>query len=201
MSQGFSHISYTKLVDWIEGRLAPAQQAVVTAHLDACSRCRTEAARIERIVAAMHADNSQDAPPALIARAVQSFRGHVVAQSPSLVQRLVAALRFESASLTPALGMRGERASERQLVFVAGDCDVDLRISPSATGWQVSGQVLGAELGAGVAHLAGAKTECQAAIDPMSTFALPAAPSGHYTLTLSWPALAIAVDDLVLGDA
>ena len=76
-----------------------------------------------------------------------------------------------------------------------------LRISPSATGWQVSGQVLGAELGAGVAHLAGAKTECQAAIDPMSTFALPAAPSGHYTLTLSWPALAIAVDDLVLGDA
>lgn len=199
VSLNLSHIPYTQLVDWVDGRLTPDQQAAITAHLDGCMRCRTEAARIEHMLVTMQTDNSQDAPQALIARAVQLFRNRAVAPAPSLVQRLAAVLRFESTPLTPAFGLRGESASERQLLFAAGDYDVDLRIAPSPAGWQVSGQILGDELGAGVAELAGAEVALQATIDPMSAFVLPPAPAGRYALTLAWPSLAIAVDDLVIG--
>ena len=199
MSLNLFHIPYARLVDWVDGRLANDQQAALIAHLAACPRCRTEAAHIERMLATMQTDSSQDAPTAVIARAVQLFRAHAAAPAPSLVQRLTAALRFESSPLTPAFGLRGERATERQLLFSAGDYDVDLRIAPSPTGWQVSGQVLGEVVGTGVAHLAGVEVEWHAAIDPVSTFVLPSAPAGHYTLTLTWPTLAIVIDDLGLG--
>ncbi len=201
MSLKLSHIPYERLVDWAEGRLAPDQQAAVAAHLATCTRCRAEAERAERMVNAMRADDSRDAPPAVLARAVQLFRTRAVAPAPSLVQRIVAALRFESTPLTPAFGLRGESAAVRQLIYTAGDSaiDIDLRIEPAADGWQVSGQLLGDDLGLGVARLHGAAFSAEAPIDALSTFALPPAPAAVYTLTLTWPTLAIAVEELVLG--
>lgn len=201
MSLKLSHIPYERLVDWAEGRLAPDQQAAVAAHLATCTRCRAEAERVERMVNAMRADDSRDAPPAVLARAVQLFRTRAVAPAPSLVQRIVAALRFESTPLTPAFGLRGESAAVRQLIYTAGDSaiDIDLRIEPAADGWQVSGQLLGDDLGPGVARLHGAAFSAEAPIDALSTFALPPAPAAVYTLTLTWPTLAIAVEELVLG--
>lgn len=201
MSLKLSHIPYERLVDWAEGRLAPDQQAAVAAHLATCTRCRAEAERVERMVNAMRADDSRDAPPAVLARALQLFRTRAVTPAPSLVQRIVAALRFESTPLTPAFGLRGESAAVRQLIYTAGDSaiDIDLRIEPAADGWQVSGQLLGDDLGPGVARLHGAAFSAEAPIDALSTFTLPPAPAAVYTLTLTWPTLAIAVEELVLG--
>lgn len=205
MSLNLSHIPYERLVDRAEERLAPDQQAAVAAHLATCTRCNVEAARVERMVNAMRADDSRDAPPAVLARAVQLFRTRAVAPAPSLVQRIVAALRFESTPLTPAFGLRGESAAIRQLIYTAGDSagdsaiDIDLRIEPAAEGWQVSGQLLGDDLGPGVARLHGAAFSAEAPIDALSTFTLPPAPTAIYTLTLTWPALDIVVDHLVLG--
>jgi anti-sigma factor RsiW len=201
VSLKLSHIPYERLVDWAEGRLAPDQQATIAAHLATCTRCRAEAERVERMVNAMRADDSRDAPPAVLARAVQLFRTRAVTPAPSLVQRIVAALRFESTPLTPAFGLRGESAAVRQLIYTAGDSaiDIDLRIAPAAGGWQVSGQLLGDDLGPGVARLHGAAFSAEAPIDALSTFALPPAPAAVYTLTLTWPTLAIAVEELVLG--
>jgi anti-sigma factor RsiW len=201
VSLKLSHIPYERLVDWAEGRLAPDQQAAVAAHLATCTRCRAEAERVERMVNAMRADDSRDAPPAVLARALQVFRTRGVAPAPSLVQRIVAALRFESTPLTPAFGLRGESAAVRQLIYTAGDSaiDIDLRIEPAADGWQVSGQLLGDDLGPGVARLHGAAFSAEAPIDALSTFTLPPAPAAVYTLTLTWPTLAIAVEELVLG--
>lgn len=201
MSLKLSHIPYERLVDWAEGRLAPDQQATVAAHLATCTRCRAEAERVERMVNAMRADDSRDAPPAVLARALQLFRTRAVTPAPSLVQRIVAALRFESTPLTPAFGLRGESAAARQLIYTAGDSaiDIDLRIEPAADGWQVSGQLLGDDLGLGMARLHGAAFSAEAPIDALSTFTLPPAPAAVYTLTLTWPTLAIAVEELVLG--
>lgn len=199
VSPNFSHISHARLVDWVDGRLPPGEQPAVAAHLAACARCRGQAARITRLLAAMRGDDSQDAPPALIARAVQLFHSRAAEPAPALLQRLTAVLRFESSPLTPAFGLRGASEQTRQLLFAAGDYDIDLRIVPNGSEWQVSGQVLGEELGAGAAELAGAEATRQTAIDTLSAFSLPPAPAGRYTLTLAWPALTIAVDDLRLG--
>lgn len=199
MSLNQSHIPYERLVDWLDARLPDDQVAAITAHLTTCTRCRDEAARIERMVAAMRADASRDAPPALIARAVQLFRPRAAAPAPSLLERLVATLRFETTPLTPALGLRAEGSGPRQLVFAAGDYDLDLRIASSPAGWVVSGQVLGGHVVGGECSLRSEELEFRAPIDAASSFSLPPVPAGRFTLTLTWNATAVVVDELRLG--
>src|ERR671916_835931 len=87
----------------------------------------------------------EDAPPALVSGVVRMFRARrAQSEAPGLLRRLVAALAFDSSSLTPAFGVRsGQAAPARQLLFSAGDLDVDLRLAQGSEGWTVSGQVLG----------------------------------------------------------
>ena len=114
MSLNLSHIPYERLVDLAgRTRCRTNKRARSRPTLATCTRCHDEAARIERMVAAMRADASRDAPPALIARAVQLFRPRAAAPAPSLFERLVATLRFETTPLTPALGLRAEGSGPR----------------------------------------------------------------------------------------
>ena len=200
MSLNFSHIPYAQLVDWVEGRLPAAQQATLATHLETCARCRDEAARIERVVAIMRADASQDAPPAVIARAVHLFRTKAVDPAPSLVQRLVAALRFESTPLTPAFGLRSAGSSERQMIYTVGDYDIDLRIAPSAAGWLLSGQVLGPGAETGAALLSGGDAMLRTGVGEDAAFAFPPASAGEYSLTLTLGEIELVVEALRMGE-
>lgn len=199
MRLNLSHISYQRLVDWSDGRLTPDEQTTLAEHLATCTRCRSEAARIERILRVMRSDDSRDAPPALIAQAVAAFRRRVVEPNPTLIERLAAVLRFESTPLAPAMGLRSESAAERQLLFTANEFDIDLRLSEENGGWRVRGQLLGADVGAGIAQLVGSDRTFQAEIDASSSFALSPAPAGRYSLILTWPLLVITIDEVVLG--
>lgn len=201
MSLQFSHIPYERLVDWVDGRLSEAQRPAVAAHLDQCARCREEAARIERMVTAMRLDQSADAPPAVIARAVARFRPRAVEAPPSPIQRLVAALTFASRPLTPAFGLRGEGSGERQLLFTAGDYDVDLRLAPDAGAWSLSGQLLGPETGAGTALLTGGETRRTHTFAPDAAFSFLQLPEGQYVLTLRFGDVEIVLPELAIGAA
>ena len=80
----------------------------------------------------------------------------------------------------------GAPAASRQLIFSAGEVDVDLRLAPAAEGWAVSGQVLG-ECAGGWAELGGADTgsdATRAELNELCEFALPTMPAGNYTLRL-----------------
>lgn len=86
----------------------------------------------------------EDAPEALIQRAIASWRPRAAA-APGLLRRLVATLRFDSlAQPAPALGLRSGPDRMRQLLFATEARDVDLRLEPESGGrWRLSGQVLG----------------------------------------------------------
>ncbi|HWW77137.1 MAG TPA: hypothetical protein VNZ44_17170, partial [Pyrinomonadaceae bacterium] len=144
------HIPFARLADMAEGRLTAQESAEASAeeraHLAACARCAGEAERLGRLTALMRADASEDAPAEALAGVLRMFRAHAATATaePGLLRRLVAALTFDSTHLQPAFGVRsGQPAPARQLLFSAGDYDVDLRLAPGTEGWTVSGQVLG----------------------------------------------------------
>lgn len=199
MSLNLSHIPYTQLVDWVEGRLPDDQQDALAQHIANCTRCRDEAARITRMIAAMRADNSVDAPPAVIARAVSLFRPRAVEPAPSLRQRLLALLTFESTPLTPAFGLRSAESTTRQMIFAAGDYDIDLRVTPTAAGWQLAGQVLGPDAGSGVATLVIDGATVTAPLDANATFTFPALPAGQGALTLHCADIELVIEALPIG--
>ena len=201
MSLNFSHIPYERLVDWAEGRLATTQNAAINEHIAGCARCREEAARIERMVAAMRHDESVDAPPALITRAVALFRARAVEPAPSLLQRLVAALSFENSALTPAFGLRSSGGGERQMIFTAEEYDVDLRVTAGEAGWTISGQLLVATANSGAATLANDAFSQTVALGEDLTFAFPPLATGRYLLTLRFDEIELVIEGIEIGDA
>ena len=193
------HIPFEQLVDLAEGRLAPENSHEARAHLGTCAACSGQLAEVEHLTTLMRADTSEDAPRDVLAGAVGLF--HTRPARAGLLRRVVAALSFDSGAQGLAFGVRsGQTGAPRQLIFNAGDVDVDLRLAPGAEGWAVSGQVLG-ECAGGWAELGGGEERASAAraeLNELCEFALPAVPAGSYTLRLRLDDLLVEIPDLDL---
>jgi hypothetical protein len=146
----------------------------------------------------------EDAPEHVIQRAftVWQPRRQAVAE-PSLLQRLVAVLTFDSGAASPlAYGMRSGGGTTRQMLFSAQGHDVDLRISPADPSraaerngqWVLAGQVLGPQASGEVilANSNGAET-ARTTLNELGEFSLPAVTPGSYTVTLQ-----LGATDIVL---
>lgn len=182
-----------------EGRLAADERNLSSAHLSTCSRCAAKLTRLESVLGLMRKDETEDAPPQTISRAINLFRSRAVSHKPSLVQRIVAALSFDSLQMTPAYGVRsGQAAAARQLLYSAGDYDLDLRITETKEGWVVSGQVLGEERAGGQIELEGGERVVRTDLNDQHEFRLPAVPTGSYQLRLRFTDLEVEVPQLEL---
>ena len=195
------HISFARLADLVEGRLSAEDARGDRAHLDACARCSEQAAQLGRVTQLMRADTSEDAPRDAIFNVVRMFRARPEAVAePNLLRRIVAALSFDSNALAPAFGVRsGQNAPARQLLFSAGDFDVDLRLASSGEGWRVSGQVLGPCAG-GEVELGetGRDPISSAALNNLCEFTLPPVPEGSYSLRMRLGDVEVEIRELDL---
>lgn len=195
------HIPFARLADLAEGRLSPEEAGGVRAHLADCTACAGQAAQLGHLAALMRADSSEDAPPELLAGVVRMFRARrAQADAPGLLRRLVAALTFDSSSsLQPAFGVRsGQAAPARQLLFSAGELDVDLRLAQGGEGWTVSGQVLGPCKGGEVELVSGGQTAARASLNELCEFTLPAVAEGAYALRLLLDEAEVEIPELSL---
>src|SRR5689334_87455 len=121
-----NHIAFERLADMVEGRLSAEEAGDERTHLASCARCSAQAAELSRVTTLMRADTTEDAPRDLVFNAVQLFHSRRTELQPGLLRRIVAALTFDSSTRTPAFGVRsGQAAPARQLLFGAGDFDVD----------------------------------------------------------------------------
>ena len=192
-----AHISFERLVDFEEQRLAPGERDEVAAHAAACAECAGTLVWLRSAVDLMRTDTWEDAPAEAIARTKELFRARPT-PSPSLVERLVAVLTFESSPLAPAYGFRSGDTAERELAYNAGPNDLQVHVAPAAEGWAVSGQVLGPCDG-GRVDLLGADGGVGADLTELCEFALPPVPDGEYTLVVRLAGREIEVLGLKLG--
>ncbi|HEY0079434.1 MAG TPA: hypothetical protein VGB73_12545 [Pyrinomonadaceae bacterium] len=192
------HLSFARLADLAEGRLSADEQRATGAHLSECERCSAQLARLEQTIALMRGDASEAAPRDALAQVVGLFRERADARRPSALRRLLAVLSFDSAQLAPAYGVRSAQAgAARQMLYSAGEDDLDLRVSHEDDGWVVSGQWLGENV-EGRVELSGAERTESAALDEQSEFTLPPVPEGTYTLRLRLKDAEVEVEGLEL---
>jgi hypothetical protein len=192
-----SHLSFERLVDLVEGRLSPAEQTPLLAHLSTCPRCTAEKAWLEQVIGLMRTDTSEDAPPAVITRARRLFQPQA-APAPLERRRILALLHFDSRQQPLALGMRSGSPAGRQLLFKAEEYDLDVRITPAGSDWQVSGQLLGPDTH-GQVELQSAAGMIQAELNDLGEFSLPLTPPGVYGLILRLGHLAVELPPLEIG--
>ena len=129
-----------------------------------------------------------DAPPELLQGALDLWRQHRSASNPGpLLQRWVAVLSFDSwAGASMTAGMRALPSEVRQLLFAARGCDIDLRITPLADGFALSGQLLWAHGGGSVELIRGGEgsERRNAAVDALGEFRIDDLSSGTYRITV-----------------
>lgn len=192
------HLSLTKLADLAEGRMATTERTISSAHLSTCGRCAAKFTRLEHVLGLMRTDKTEDAPPELVSRALHLFRPRAAVKAPSLRERLVAALSFDSLQMSPAYGVRSGQAASRQLLYSAGDYDLDLRITQISEGWVVSGQVLGDVCVGGQVELEGEPDRAQVDLNDQCEFKLPPVPTGSYNLRLRLTGAEVEIPQLEL---
>jgi len=141
-----------------------------------------------------------DAPPGLIRKAIAHFdaaRPATLADAArALARRIEAALTFDSWAAAPAaLGVRAAAAADtRHLLYSAQGRDIDVRISPAANYFALTGQILGpdeagtielASIEAAGAEQSGAPSGTKVTtLDALGEFRLEGIPGGSYVLTL-----------------
>lgn len=125
-----------------------------------------------------------------------------------VLQRVVAALRFDSrAAHAQGVGLRGSLTETRHLLFSAKGRDIDLRVVPAGSGFELSGQVLGPDEGGRVALAAHLRASSRpppptrhAAIDPLGEFHLDDIDEGTYVLTLQLGGDEIVLPPIEMGE-
>jgi anti-sigma factor RsiW len=192
------HISFAQIIDLVEGRLVQADQLQAQSHIASCARCAAELARLSRVVELMRADSGEDPPLHVAAQVAALFRTQRAPAPAGLRQRRSAGLHFDSRRIPQPAGLRAGAQSERQLLFNAGDIDVDLQIVQAGELWSIAGQVLGSKP-SGQVDLQGAGGAARAALNELGEFRFPPLPAGIYTLTLRLADADIEVAELEVG--
>lgn len=194
-----NHLPFEKIADLAEGHLSSVERTEALSHVGTCSRCAAKLEKLESVINLMREDKALDAPPALVSSAVNLFRSRASSKEPSLTQRIIAALSFDSLQMSPAYGVRsGSAATARQLLFSAGDYDLDLRIAQSGEVWNVSGQVLGKECAGGLIELESESAIKRAELNEQCEFTLAALPAGSYQFRLKLSDLEVEIPKLEL---
>jgi hypothetical protein len=144
----------------------------------------------------MRSDKSEDAPRYAIAAAASLIRRREPVTSG--LRRVLASLRFDSLTAAPEFGTRAGMADERQVVFTAGENEIQLQIVPAEEKWKVYGQVLGPCVG-GEVEVVGISDAMKAPLDDLCEFSLAPVPAGRYSLIFRLQDVELEVPVLELG--
>ena len=193
-----NHLSFETIADLVEGRLTADVNGNVVNHLKNCSDCAGTANELSNAIGLMRSDKMEDAPDYAIKRAFKIMPRKVVVETPSLLQKILAVLSFDSASSTPAYGVRSSAATKsRQLIFSANEMEIDLRITQQGNEWVISGQILG-ECENGRAVLTGESVKAESAINDLCEFKLPPIKEGAYSLKIFVEDTEIEIPEVVV---
>ncbi len=127
-----SHFDITRWADFVRDTVSDTDRTAMRAHLDAgCDRCRALHGRLAQIAAAARAQLTE--PPVSAVRLARAlFASGGPSPRPAGV-RVLARLLFDSLQVPQLAGVRGQHRQSRQLLYRAGDYDLDLRLEYDAT--------------------------------------------------------------------
>ena len=141
----------------------------------------------------MQRDDSIDAPADAIRWSKNIFLTRAAKSKTSIVQKVLAVLQMDLSPNRAAFGERSASASQaRQMLFQAGENALDIRITKTKKGFDLRGQILGANFAKAVVKIG----EFQTTADETSEFRLTAIPAGKYNLTVRSGEKEIVIEDL-----
>jgi anti-sigma factor RsiW len=183
-----AHPSHERLVNLAQGLLGAFERSWVEQHVAQCAGCLAELARLSESSSSPTTASEPPAERNVLARARWALqqRPRIHPGRASKIEHFAGALRFDSATMNSAFGIRGSAdSSQRQLLFEAGPFEIELRTTAAREGWRISGQVLGpTDATFGEVRLVGAHANARSIMTELLEFNLPVVPAGTYGLEL-----------------
>jgi hypothetical protein len=202
MSEAKRNVSFTRLVDWMEGHLSADEASTVEdAITGGDSSTLTDVAWLRRFFEATR-NAAIESPPREVRDAlVSTFEAHTKDhEAPGYLRRVLARLAFDS-NLQPAVGLRalGAQRTRRQLVYNADmvDLAVNLLAREADNNLDIEGQILPRREGEpelfSVQLLRGGDEIALTNIDELGGFSLQRVPPGSYEMVLSADRLEVSI--------
>jgi hypothetical protein len=194
------HIATEDLLDYAENLAGASLRARVRAHLESgCEQCTEELQTWTRVVATLQADRAFTPPETARQQAFALFER--LERLPSLPERILAALVFDSRRQFLSAGSRQEGSVSFELLFEAGGITIDLLCERERDQWQIAGQVHSEEAAPNEWKVvsAGPGEQRETEMDASNEFRLSGIAPGAYTLTLLNRDQEIVLPDIVLS--
>ena len=204
----FKKIDFSRLVDWVEGRLSEEEARAVEEQVAAAdSATLADIAWLQKFTRATEGVALESPPAAVRNVLVARFEAHVSGRrTPGLLERAVATLTFDS-GLRPALGARsvGAPGVRRQHIYSTDGLDIALNFWPRVRDKKLDlhGQILprdDVELDSFSVQLLGDENELAiTASDELGSFAFESILPGVYTVILSTDQIEVSISPVDLN--
>jgi hypothetical protein len=201
-------IDFSRLADWMEGRLSEEEARAVEEQVAvADSATLADVAWMRKFARAAEGPALESPPAELRSTLVARFEAHAEGRrTPGFLQRVLATLAFDG-GLRPAVGVRAASAQgvRRQLIYTTEVLDVALNFWPRThdKNLDLEGQVFprdDIELVPFTVQLLRGDTEVAITVtDDWGSFALESVLPGAYTMTLSADELEVSITPLELN--
>jgi hypothetical protein len=198
------HVSWRRLVDRRDGRLAPSRLAQAERHLaSGCGPCRATAATIDDLVGAI-AEGALERPPIVAERAAIRLFRDACASFGDLADRVLGVLIVDRSDEFVA-ALRAAPGETRRLLWRVGAYEVDASLVARDVGADVFAQILpdGDDPDATVAGVVSARrgggTVAVAAIEPDGRFTFRGLARGVYSFEGRVDATRFVLPPLAVG--
>ncbi len=137
------HLTVETLIEQIENKADATALAAANQHLSACEQCQDNADEFNELLGFLKSDTTNEPPAEVLEWGIQLFQP-VLRPNESTTSKVlrVAKRVFDSFEQPAPVGIRYVGSVPRQLLFRAGNVDVDLRIDSGDDRVSLAGQVL-----------------------------------------------------------
>jgi hypothetical protein len=133
-------------MSYVDGQAHETDKAAIEGHLTVCSECSDRRAELNNLLSHLRQDFACEPPSEIVQWGIDLFQPVIqpAAASGGRLRKIIAALVFDTFDQPAMAGMRRVGAVPRQLLFRAGDVDVDVKIESLEANDKITlvGQVL-----------------------------------------------------------
>jgi len=138
------HVNIEDLMSYMDGKISDVEKLTVEGHFSSCNECAELKQELQVLVTGLQADSSFEPPAELVNWGISLFQPVVQPKAESKIRKIIASLVFDTFDQPMLAGVRRVGAPPRQLLFRAGDVDVDVKIESMEANDRITlvGQVL-----------------------------------------------------------
>jgi len=137
------HLTVENIMDYMDGMGTDVEKSTVETHLGDCQECSEVKQEFQLLTMQLREDSAFEPPAELVQWGVDLFQPMMQPEKSGL-RKIIAALVFDTFDQPMLAGVRRVGAPPRQLLFRAGDVDVDVKIESMEANDRITlvGQVL-----------------------------------------------------------